>query len=400
MQTDTSPPSVMPPAARIGSWTGEFCDVALERAFRRDTQERVVQQQRISMLVWAGILLLFAVPDYFSMGLVPGFWILAAYRVGMAVLLLAGRHAMRRDPAHALEGRLLMWLGMLGFPLFFLMYEMRPEVRPIITSVIVGIQLSLFLFLPVRVKATLPLAIWGAIGTTVSVWLLDVGALVTLVTLLFVTMPIVIGYVVALRLQKIERQEFWMRRQLEEINLELQSEVARRVHLQIELERQAATDSLTGLPNRRAFSDRFPLESARSLRTGEALSLGMFDLDFFKRINDTYGHAAGDAVLRNVGHICSTSFRGVDLAARIGGEEFAVLLPGANADQATMVMERFARALASMDMAIGSQTIRITATAGVAQQKQGETLDGLMVRADAALYAGKQAGRNRVVRAT
>ena len=123
----------------------------------------------------------------------------------------------------------------------------------------------------------------------------------------------------------------------------------------------------------------------------------MFDLDHFKQVNDHYGHAGGDAVLRSVGQLCARSFRGVDMVARVGGEEFAVLLPTASVQQAGAVMERFIHTLADMDVEVGSQSVRITTTAGVAQYQDGESLDGLMARADAALYVGKQAGRNRVV---
>jgi len=204
----------------------------------------------------------------------------------------------------------------------------------------------------------------------------------------------------ALRQQAIERHEFLLRRQLLDANQELQNEVARRVALQYELERQASTDLLTGLPNRRALAERFAAESARAQRRSEPLSLAMFDLDHFKRVNDTYGHAGGDAVLRGVGELCIRSFRGVDVAARVGGEEFAVLLPGADAQQAGAVMQRFTALLAAAPATIGDQSVLVTSTVGVAQRQPGEDLDALMARADTALYAGKQAGRNRVVLAS
>ena len=167
--------------------------------------------------------------------------------------------------------------------------------------------------------------------------------------------------------------------------------------MQQELERQAATDLLTGLSNRRAFTERFATEPARAQRSGQALALAMFDLDHFKQVNDRYGHAGGDAVLRSVGQLCARSFRGMDMAARVGGEEFAVLLPAASVQQAGEVMQRFLHTLAVMDIDIGTQSVRVTATAGVAQQQGSDSMDTLMARADGALYAGKQAGRNRVV---
>ena len=344
------------------------------------------------------LLLLFAVPDYLAMGPVPDFWLLAVYRGATAVALLAYADALRRKPQLAMHSRMLMWLGLLTYPLFFLFYAVRPDVRAINTGVIMVMQLTMFLFIPSRVMLTLPVALFGAVGASLSYGMVSTADTATKVATCFLlAMPAVVGYVAALRLQKTERQEFWLRQQLQDANRELQGEVARRVALQVELERQAATDLLTGLPNRRALAERFPVEAARAQRTGEALSLVMFDLDHFKQVNDRYGHAGGDAVLRGVGQLCIGSFRGVDMAARVGGEEFAVLLPGASAQQAGAVMERFLHTLGDMDMDVGTQNVHITATAGVAQQQPGEDLDTLMARADTAVSAGIQAGRNRVV---
>jgi diguanylate cyclase (GGDEF)-like protein len=290
-----------------------------------------------------------------------------------------------------------MGLALLGYPFFFLLYGLRPEIRALNTGAIMVIQLMLFLFVPVRVALAAPVALFGAFGATLSIWATTVDASVKVGTAFLVALPAVLGYAAALRQQKTERQEFLLRRQLQDANRELQDEVARRVALQDELERHASTDLLTELPNRRALAERFATESVRAQRRSEALSLAMFDLDHFKRVNDTHGHAGGDAVLRAVGEVCLRSFRGADLAARVGGEEFAVLLPDANLQQAGAVMQRFANLLATTPAMIGSQAVRVTATVGVAQQQPGEDLNGLMARADTALYAGKQAGRNRVV---
>lgn len=393
--------SPVTPPDRLWPLRGEFVDAALELAFRENTLQRVVPQQRLSLLVWAVLLLAFAVPDYLAMGPVPGFWVLMDYRAGMAVLLLGYMNALRRAPALAVHSQILMWLGLLTYPLFFLFYALRPDVRAFNTGAIMVIQFTMFLFIPSRVMLALPVALVGAVGATISVWLTSPAEVaVKVATAFLVTMPAVMGYVAALRLQRTERQEYWLRQQLQDANRELQGEVERRVALQVELERLAATDLLTSLPNRRAFAERFPIESTRAQRSGEALSLAMFDLDHFKQVNDQYGHAGGDAVLRGVGQLCARSFRGVDLVARVGGEEFAVLLPGASVQQAGAVMEHFLHTLSGLDMDIGTQNVRITATAGVAEQQPGEDLDALMARADTALYAGKQAGRNRVVLAS
>ena len=388
---------VVPLPERVSPLRGEFVDAALEQDFRASTLSRVLPQQRAGLVLWAALMIGFVVPDYLDLGAVPHFWILAVYRVVFALLLLATVVALRRKPALALHGHVLMGLALLGYPFFFLLYGLRPEIRALNTGAIMVIQLMLFLFVPVRVALAAPVALFGAFGATLSIWATTVDASVKVGTAFLVALPAVLGYAAALRQQKTERQEFLLRRQLQDANRELQDEVARRVALQDELERHASTDLLTELPNRRALAERFATESVRAQRRSEALSLAMFDLDHFKRVNDTHGHAGGDAVLRAVGEVCLRSFRGADLAARVGGEEFAVLLPDANLQQAGAVMQRFANLLATTPAMIGSQAVRVTATVGVAQQQPGEDLNGLMARADAALYAGKEAGRNRVV---
>ena len=388
MTSITLPLSVQTTAA-IRPLVGEFADGVLEQEFRESTLERVAPQQRISLVVWAVLELVVVVIDYVYLGAVLQFWILACYRVAIGSLLFAGSVALKRQPALALTGRMLMWLGVLFYPLIFLWTVWRADILPIAIALIMLIQLALFLFLPLRVMLALPVAIFGAVGGSLSVWAISSDMGNNLLAVFMVTMPAVLGYVFALRLQKTDRQEFWLRRQLQE-------EIARRIVLQNELQRQAATDLLTDLPNRRAFVARLTAELARVQRNGEALSLSMFDLDYFKQVNDHHGHAAGDAVLRSVGQLCARSFRGQDMAARVGGEEFLVLLPGALAEQAAVVMQRFASTLADTDIDIGTQTIRVTATVGVVQQA-GESLDALMARVDSLMYAGKQAGRNRVV---
>ena len=393
--TPSSPET--PLQERVGLLRGEFVDDALEQEFRASTLARVLPQQRIGLVLWAALMLAFVVPDYLALGAAPNFWILAAYRVAFSLLLLAAVEALKRRPALALHGYLLMGLALIGYAFFFLLYELRPDIRAFNTGVIMVLQVMLFLFVPVRVALAVPVALFGALGATLSVWMTTSDVSIKAGTAFLVTLPAVLGYVAALRQQAIERHEFLLRRQLLDANQELQNEVARRVALQYELERQASTDLLTGLPNRRALAERFAAESARAQRRSEPLSLAMFDLDHFKRVNDTYGHAGGDAVLRGVGELCIRSFRGVDVAARVGGEEFAVLLPGADAQQAGAVMQRFTALLAAAPATIGDQSVLVTSTVGVAQRQPGEDLDALMARADTALYAGKQAGRNRVV---
>lgn len=159
----------------------------------------------------------------------------------------------------------------------------------------------------------------------------------------------------------------------------------------------ARIDPLTGLTSRRAFTEIADAEIQRSLRYRSPLSLLMIDLDHFKGINDTHGHATGDAVLVSFAHTVSQQVREVDVAGRLGGEEFVVLLPNVGAAEAMQVAERMRQAVADNALLVNGQRLSYTASFGVAEFNPRElTLSSLLSRADAALYQAKHLGRNRV----
>lgn len=165
------------------------------------------------------------------------------------------------------------------------------------------------------------------------------------------------------------------------------------------LRRAVMSDHLTGVSNRRAFYEAAESELQHWLRAPRSLSLVLIDADHFKRINDAHGHAVGDAVLRHLAAGLKAAFREVDVVARLGGEEFVVLLPGANLDAAEGLARRVCREIASRPVEVEGSLIRYTISAGVATMEAGiEEVDALVKRADAAMYAAKHSGRNRVVR--
>ncbi|MGB9107126.1 MAG: GGDEF domain-containing protein, partial [Telluria sp.] len=151
-------------------------------------------------------------------------------------------------------------------------------------------------------------------------------------------------------------------------------------------------DHLTGARSRRAFFELAVREQARALRRRSPLSLLLFDVDHFKRINDTHGHATGDRVLVDIVERTGAVIRSIDTVARVGGEEFAVLLPDTGADTALLVAERLRHGL---DRALDQAGY--TVSIGAATLAAGETIDAMLSRADAALYAAKAGGRNAVV---
>ena len=163
--------------------------------------------------------------------------------------------------------------------------------------------------------------------------------------------------------------------------------------------REAFGDHLTGLANRRAFFEAAEQELTRSKAVPRPTSVIVFDADHFKAINDRHGHPGGDAVLQQLAAILGETFREVDVVARIGGEEFAVLLPSTDLPRAAVVAERLRSSVASQAVHFDGSRIGYTVSAGVACLVDGEGgIDLLLKRADQALYAAKRAGRNRVER--
>ncbi len=159
-----------------------------------------------------------------------------------------------------------------------------------------------------------------------------------------------------------------------------------------EVERLARVDELTGLANRRRFEEALEQEVARAARSGEPLSVVLFDVDHFKRLNDTHGHQRGDAVLRVIGEVLAKSVRQVDVPARYGGEEFVLVLPNCPTNNAVDLAEQVRRAIT-----VGTGHLAVTVSAGVATMHgQAQSGEELIRAADEVLYESKHAGRDRV----
>ena len=169
-----------------------------------------------------------------------------------------------------------------------------------------------------------------------------------------------------------------------------------------ELLEQATHDALTGVFNRRHIEDLLRKEVDRAERHARPLAVAMLDADHFKRINDTYGHQTGDEVLREISARCRQTLRSNDLFGRYGGEEFLVVFPETNLDEAGAVAERLRVAVGGAPIRIGNgdgdggKELEVTVSIGLAAHAPGHDLDKLVERADAAMYEAKGAGRNVV----
>jgi diguanylate cyclase (GGDEF)-like protein len=184
---------------------------------------------------------------------------------------------------------------------------------------------------------------------------------------------------------------------LEEANRQLQEQLQENVALHAMLTEQTIRDPLTGLHNRRYLEETLPRELSRAKRVGYPMALIMVDLDHFKRVNDTYGHPTGDAVLKAMASILLHGAREGDIICRFGGEEFLVALPNMTVENALIRAKAWQATLGQTSIQHGAFSVQITLSAGIsAFPDHGADIDTLLHLADEALYRAKANGRNRV----
>lgn len=196
-------------------------------------------------------------------------------------------------------------------------------------------------------------------------------------------------------LERVSDTALELSNELADMGRELLSAHRKLQQREAEIRRLSLTDSLTGLANRRRLDEALATEIERARRYGSRLAFVLLDIDHFKRVNDEYGHGVGDAVIRAVADTLQSQVRESDVAARWGGEEFAVLLPETGAEAAAACAERIRAALERAQVPPVAWTL--SASLGVAELAPGEDPHSLVKRADDALYRAKDAGRNRVV---
>jgi diguanylate cyclase (GGDEF)-like protein len=161
------------------------------------------------------------------------------------------------------------------------------------------------------------------------------------------------------------------------------------------LKEASTKDALTGIGNRRMTMDSLKAETARAERLHRPLTLALADIDHFKSINDTYGHDAGDKVLIEIAHVIAAHIRDYDVCGRWGGEEFLIIMPEVSVPNGALIVERLRTTICELNICLGEQSIKLSASFGIAEYRPGESISETIKRADAALFAAKRAGRNR-----
>ncbi len=382
-------------------FTCEFADAALEARY---WDERAAEQARwaSTAAVFAGLLCLaLTIADLADIGFSARYIATLAIRVAGTAAAVALGVALRREPdvvrrhdvVTLVEGVLLATCGVVAL--------MQPDPAGLANMEIGLLIFAMFVVVPNRIEhvtalATLSAAIW-VVATAVSRH--TPGAPLAGLAVGYLAV-IAVGVVSANLIGASRRREFAASVNSRRVYSQLRAEIAQREQRAVELAHQANTDPLTKIGNRRHFEDQAQAEFQRAQRTHEPLSLMIIDVDHFKWINDTHGHPVGDDVLRRLSSMLDEHVRRVDSVGRLGGEEFAVLMPGADRARAEEAAERLRGHVANLALELPTGIVRMTVSIGVTEcDVWTETLADSLARADEALYRAKAEGRDRVVMA-
>lgn len=381
---------------RISRLGAEFIHPATELAFREATHLSRVRETRIAITIAALFYLAFAITDYLAVGKGKQYELIFITRLsicaaGIAIAWSAGR--FWRALMDGVTPTMVESLALAGFLSITLL---RPYESGWHGMSLMVMLLGVYVFIPNRFPHATAVALCS---TLAFIWLLvehfqPPANYVLTLSLLLVAINL-FGILTAHRMSRLMREEYRDASVLRLANDRLSREIEARQRLEGELRELAQRDHLTGISNRRHFFDLADEACRKAAATGAPLSLLIVDVDYFKQINDTYGHMHGDEVLKTLAAVCRKVLGGVDMLARLGGEEFVLLLPDADLAAATAVAERLRAEIQRTPVRLHEATLYFTVSLGVAQWQTDEPVPVLMRRADEALYAAKYSGRNR-----
>lgn len=382
---------------RLSPWSAEFSDPGSESAFREYARPSWVRDTRRAMVMAALFYLAFAVSDLLLLGTGEEFQTVFLTRMSICVVGLGVAFSADRFARALVDGvlpTLVVGFAMAGFLSFTLLFPFDVGWHSM------GMMLMLlgtYVFIPNRFLPALGVAV---LSTLAFIWLMlgnfEFGPGQTMILVLAMFGMNLFGAVSAARISRLRRESYRDAQILRAANLRLNEEVAARKRLEQELIVQVHHDELTGVTNRRRFLELARQRMRQANAAGGNLSLLLLDVDYFKQINDTYGHLRGDEVLKALARVCENNMDEDDVLARVGGEEFAVLLPGQDLERARKLAEQIRVCVWHAPVPLAEATIHITVSIGVVQWQAGESMSELMRRADQALQAAKYRGRNRV----
>jgi diguanylate cyclase len=381
---------------RISRITAEFLQSPVELAFREATYPARVRETRIAISIAALFYLAFAVTDYLAVGRGDQYTLIFVTRlgvcaVGMLVAFSAGR--FWRALMDGVTPTLVEGMALAGFLSITLL---RPYEAGWHGMSLMVMLLGVYVFIPNRF---LPAAALALLSTAAFVWLLNEhfqppeNQLLTLFLLLLALN--LFGMLSAHRISRLTREEYRDAEILRQANERLSLEIDARQRLEGELRALADEDPLTGIANRRHFTDAAEQGFAAARANGTPLSLLVLDIDYFKQINDTYGHLGGEEVLKALVAACRETLGGVERLARLGGAEFVLLLPGSDIAAAGALAGRLGAATRQTPVRLPTGSVHFTVSIGIAQWLPDESLTVFMRRADEALQRARFNGRDR-----
>lgn len=388
------------PPSRLHPVTGEFRHRATEVAFRESILASFQRDSRFSLCVAAAIILSFSISDFSFLGSSRESWLLLAMRLSVSGCCLFFAFHISRHPVLLTRPWLHSVAPIIITVCIILIVPLRPMTLATQFAAVIITLIAFYLFIPNLLSGILLSSFLLTAGFLFAAWLWAGLPPVQVLThgVLLATANLV-GYGTALRLARLERRQFALLSEERRANHRLTTEMAARERLEDQLRQRAERDDLTGVANRRHFIERAECAWAQNRAQARPFSFCIFDLDHFKRVNDTWGHDGGDRTLQCMTAACAQALRPGDLLGRFGGEEFMVAFPDTDLEQACAIAERLRATIASLALPEPTTGAHLTVTLGVAMAQPGESnLEPAIKRADDALYRGKRSGRNRVER--
>jgi len=381
---------------RFNRRLAEFSDEETEQRYRQWHHFAAVRQARLALLLAISLIALFLVSDYFILinhhdfltALVIRFVIFSS---GLVTIFRIGHS---NEPT-SFDRDLLLFQAFTITLLLFILAFLKPDPDSVVLS-LVTLSLGIYLFVPNRFIIATSLSAYLALGFYILALLTHFTSNLNLLQWGIIIISVnFIGAAFCYRIHLVQRRTFLELMRERFVRETLQNEIARRSELEEKLLYQAHTDELTGAHNRRSFMQLGREEISRSLRYDRPLSLLLLDLDHFKLINDRFGHETGDEVLRRFSRLCRRTLREPDIFGRLGGEEFAVIIPEESLDGARKTAERL-RAAVEEEFVATPQ--KLTISIGVTEMQNRDTsLNDLLKRADTMMYHAKHQGRNQVI---
>jgi diguanylate cyclase len=383
--------------ARYNATGTAFADPDVERSFARRRFERSSRSLAVVAGISAGAWLLLAPTDWTGGALAASLLAATGRLVAISLLTIASVGLWTRAEWLCGPGgrRFLTWATVALTGSFLLVVAIR-ETDPThldVSAVLFGTAVLLFVPIPLGRRVGIVTAFY------VAFWLVAVVQWETVPGRLAANLVVAtLGAIAcAAHLERGARREYVLIDQLQRTNGNLNDQVDRHVSVERALTRLASEDELTGLLNRRAFFATVGDAVDREGRSGATGAAILVDADRFKSINDDHGHDVGDRVLQGIALTLAHAVRTGDLVARIGGEEFAVYLPGSRLPEARVVAERIRAAVAECTWTVARGSVTVTVSVGVAERTAGEAVSEVLRRADDAMYRSKRAGGDRLV---